>query len=47
MGSWHPDSKDDHTQDTLFVLLLKIGPSKLYFLSVILSTISHGQLFRG
>ena len=31
MGSWHPDSKDDHTRYTLFVLLLKIGPSKHRF----------------
>jgi len=30
-GSWHPDSKDDHTQYMLFILLLKIGPSKLCF----------------
>jgi len=33
MGSWHPNSKDDHTRYTLFVLLLKIGPSKLCFIS--------------
>jgi hypothetical protein len=32
-GSWHTDSKDDITRRTLFVLLLKVGPSMYpYFL---------------
>jgi len=43
MGSWHPDSKDDHTWYTLFILLLKIGPSKLCFYQLFWAHWSHAD----